>query len=118
MLPPGWTEEYNEKHAKPYYVHKATGTTIWTRPSSSSVEQQGILTFLALPFSPVADVPQVDAGTKSKTATIKSKRKKAEGIDTPKEKKVRTKGPKTPSASVLVVYADIVVVDKNLALGD
>jgi len=115
MLPPGWTEKYSEKRAKPCYVHEATGTTIWTRPSSSSVEQQGILTFLASPFSPVADVPEEDAGTNSKTATIKSKRKKEEEPDAPKEKKARIKYPKTPSASALVVNSDMVAVDKNLA---
>ena len=90
MLPPGWTEKYSETHANPCYVHAASGTTIWTRPTSSSVEQQGILTFLASPFSPVTDVSEEDAGKKCKTATVKSKRKKEEETDMPKEKQVRT----------------------------
>ena len=90
MLPPGWTEKYSETHANPCYVHAASGTTIWTRPTSSSVEQQGILTFLASPFSPVTDVSEEDAGKKYKTATVKSKRKKEEETDMPKEKQVRT----------------------------
>jgi len=166
MLPPGWTEKHSETHDKPYYVHAATGTTIWIRPTSSSVEQQGILTFLASPFLPVTDMSgedtsktcenatvkskrkmeeemdmpkekksrtkniktlpasalvvhpgmfEGDVGSNSKTTTLKQKRKKEDETDMPKEKKARTKYPKTPSATALVVNSDMVAVDKTLA---
>jgi len=82
---------------------------------SSSVEQQSILTFLASPFVPLAEVSQEDAGVSSKTATVESKRKKAQDPDTPKAKKVRIKHPKPSLASALVVTADMVAVDKGLA---
>ena len=103
MLPPGWTEKHSETHDKPFYVHAATGTTIWIRPTSSSVEQQGILTFLASSFSPVTDMSEEDASKTSKNATVKSKRKMEEETDMSKQKKSRKNYAKTLPASALVV---------------
>jgi len=122
MLPPGWIEKHSEEHGKTYYVHVATSTRIWTKPISSSVEQQVILTMLAAPFSPVADDPVVpdtapDAASITATAaTADSKRKRDVEVATPKEKKPRKQYPKPASASALVVTPDMVALDTALAV--
>ena len=91
MLPPGWIEKDSEEHGKPCYVHVATRTRIWTKPTSSSVEQQEILTLLAAPFAPLALVAA--AAPDAASITVDSKRKKEEEIATPKEKKPRKQYP-------------------------
>jgi len=93
MLPFGWKEKYCKTQNKPYYVHLASTTISWMRPTSSSLAQQKILSFLAAPFSPVADDPPNDDGLNCNTNSnilkpVKTnKKRKNDAIATIKETK-------------------------------
>ena len=39
LLPRGWKQHFSRKRNRPYYVHAATGTSVWSPPTASGLDE-------------------------------------------------------------------------------